>query len=170
MHCPVPDQALKPAPEQEPELLEQINMATGAYEGVAAQRMREALAACAKSGKARAARGGAAGLDPAAAEAVRLLDRAADLYAQARNPTINLQRWVSTTLLACHWPATPTYTHAGAGTPCDATDKSGVATLRQAFVHVRAWALAMSTSASSCVHGVYFQHMRKQLQQPDAYE
>ena len=36
----MPDQALKPASEQEPELLEQINMATGAYEGVAAQRMR----------------------------------------------------------------------------------------------------------------------------------
>ncbi len=61
-------------------------MATGAYEGVAAQRVADALAAEAKSGRMRAARGAAgppgAGGDAAAAEAIRLLERAADLYAQ----------------------------------------------------------------------------------------
>jgi len=35
---------------QEPELLEQINMATGVYEGVAGMRIQEALVASAKTG------------------------------------------------------------------------------------------------------------------------
>lgn len=68
---------------QEPELLEQINMATGVYEGVATMRVREALAASARIGRARASADGAARpADTAAAEVVRLLDRASDLYAQ----------------------------------------------------------------------------------------
>lgn len=58
-------------------------MATGVYEGVAAMRVREALAASARLGRARAAAGGAGrAAEPAAAEVVRLLDRASDLYAQ----------------------------------------------------------------------------------------
>ena len=68
---------------QEPELLEQMNMATGVYEGVAAMRVREALAASARISRARASADGAARpADSAAAEVVRLLDRASDLYAQ----------------------------------------------------------------------------------------
>lgn len=73
-------------PVQEPELLEQINMATCVYEGVAAMRVREALAASAKLGNLRANNAGGggarAGEAAAAAEVVRLLDRASDLYAQ----------------------------------------------------------------------------------------
>ncbi|KAK9907253.1 hypothetical protein WJX75_000093 [Coccomyxa subellipsoidea] len=71
--------------QMEPELLEQINMATGVYEGVAAMRVREALAASAKLGRARSAANGAArAVEPAAAEVIRLLDRASDLYAQTK--------------------------------------------------------------------------------------
>lgn len=58
-------------------------MATGVYEGVAAMRVREALAASAKLGRARSVANGAArAVEPAAAEVIRLLDRASDLYAQ----------------------------------------------------------------------------------------
>jgi hypothetical protein len=70
---------------KEPELLEQIDMATCVYEGVAATRVREALAASAKLGRLRSEGGGGAAATEAAAaaEVVRLLDRASDLYAQA---------------------------------------------------------------------------------------
>ncbi len=68
---------------QEPELLEQVNMATGVYEAVAAMRVHEALEAAAKSGRMRQAGGTSArGAELAAADAVRLLDKASDLYFQ----------------------------------------------------------------------------------------
>lgn len=70
---------------QEPELLEQINMATGVYEGVAAMRVREALVASARIARARSAAAAGRVAEPAAAEVIRLLDRASDLYAQVRS-------------------------------------------------------------------------------------
>ena len=60
-------------------------MATGVYEAVAAMRVHEALEAAAKSGRLRAAGGPSArGSELAAADAVRLLDKASDLYFQVR--------------------------------------------------------------------------------------
>ena len=58
-------------------------MATGVYEAVAAMRVHAALDASAKSGRMRQA-GGAnvRGAELAAADAVRLLDKASDLYFQ----------------------------------------------------------------------------------------
>ena len=68
---------------QEPELLEQVNMATGVYEAVAAMRVHEALEAAAKSGRMRQAGGlSARGAELAATDAIRLLDKAGDLYFQ----------------------------------------------------------------------------------------
>ena len=73
---------------QEPELLEQVNMATGAYEAVAATRVHEALEAAAGAGRMRAAGAASArGGELAAADAVRLLDKASDLYFQVRRYT-----------------------------------------------------------------------------------
>lgn len=60
-------------------------MATGMYESVAAMRMHEALEAAAKSGRMRSAAGAnARGGELAAADAVRLLDKASDLYFQVK--------------------------------------------------------------------------------------
>ena len=68
---------------QEPELLEQVNMATGAYEAVAATRVHEALEAATGAGRMRAAGAASArGGELAAADTVRLLDKASDLYFQ----------------------------------------------------------------------------------------
>ncbi|KAK9823042.1 hypothetical protein WJX81_002597 [Elliptochloris bilobata] len=71
------------AARTEPELLEQVHMATGMYEGVAELRLAEALAAQTRLADARA--GGAQSAPEAAVAAlVRLLDRAADMFAQTR--------------------------------------------------------------------------------------
>lgn len=90
---------------QEPQLLEQMNTTMGMYEGVAELRVKESLAKTNSTQRLRGTVGQRANA-VVMADAVRLLERAADFYAQVNPRTISLHASTTFTpqLLLC-WAA-----------------------------------------------------------------